>query len=243
MHFSDGIKAIFYDLDGTLRLNNPNGWQAFADYAVSLGAPVSGMDRLRVARWEHYYFAESPELVSDRTAFTASDAFWLNYNHRQLQVLGANSEQAAELAPHIHKLMREDYKPQDIIPTDLPATLQTLKEKGYFLGVMSNRFEPYNDYLAQKGIESYFDMIMYAGEAGVRKPRPEVFHFMLKKAGSSAEASVYVGDNYFADALGARSAGLQPVLFDTQNLFERPECPVITAHGQILKFLNGNKPA
>ena len=242
MHFSNGIKAIFYDLDGTLRTNKPNGWQAFAEYTASMGIPVSKADRLRLARWEHHYFAESPELVADRVTYTTPDAFWLNYNRRQLRELGTKPEQTEELALRIHKSMRDDYKPEDIIPADVPATLQTLKEKGYFLGVMSNRFEPYHEYLASKGLADYFDMIMHAGEAGIRKPRPEVFQFMLKKAGISAEVSVYVGDNYFADALGARSAGLRPILFDTEKLFEQPDCEVITAHSQLIGLLNGNKP-
>ena len=92
------FRAIFYDLDGTLRMNVPNGWRAFTEFADDLGIKTSEADRRRAARWEHYYFAESPELRSDRDAFSESTDFWSNYGCRQLAVLGASPAQAAALA-------------------------------------------------------------------------------------------------------------------------------------------------
>jgi HAD superfamily hydrolase (TIGR01549 family) len=236
----NGIKAIFYDLDGTLRTNIPAGRVAFIAQAAALGLETSAGTRQRAALWEHRYFAESPELVSDRDEFhDDSRAFWLNYCFRQLQALGATPEQARELAPQLNAFMGEQYKPQDIIFDDVHETLRTLRESGYFIGVMSNRFEPYIDYLNKRGLGELFDLVVYAGEAGIRKPNPEVFHFMLDKAGFSPTESVYVGDNYFADVVGARRAGMRAVLYDRERLFETPDCPVITEHAQILELLSG----
>jgi predicted HAD superfamily phosphohydrolase YqeG len=36
-----------------------------------------------------------------------------------------------------------------------------------------------------------------------------------------------VGDNYFADVVGARNAGIQPILIDPVNLFPEADCVVI----------------
>lgn len=235
----NGIKAIFYDLDGTLRTHLPLGREAFVERAAELGLESDADTRHRAALWEHRYFAESPELVSDRETFhDDSRAFWVNYGFRQLQVLGASPEQARELAPQLNAYMGERYKPIDIIFDGVHSTLQKLRESGYYLGVMSNRFEPYTDYLNERGLGELLDLVVYAGEAGIRKPNPEVFQFMLAKAGFSASASLYVGDNYFADVVGARRAGLQAVLFDRERLFESPDCPVITEHPQLLEFLS-----
>jgi putative hydrolase of the HAD superfamily len=240
MQSTNGIKAIFYDLDGTLRLNNPSGRMVFADYSVSLGMNITEEDRLRAARWEHYFFAESPELVGDRNEFSDdSQGFWLNYGRRQLEVLGASPEQARELAPQVSAYMGEHYKPEDVILDEVYVTLKSLREHGYYLGVMSNRFEPYTDYLNERGLGSLFDLVVYAGEAGVRKPHPEVFHYMLEKAGVAPSKSLYVGDNYFADVVGARRAGLGAVLYDRERLFVEPDCPVITEHRQIFDLLDG----
>ncbi len=236
----NGIKAVFYDLDGTLRANIPSGHDAFLEKAADLGLELVVGVRQRVAIWEHRYFAESPELISDRETFRDdSRAFWTNYGFRQLQVMGATPNIARELAPQLNAYMSEHFKPQDIIFEDVHRTLQTLREGGFFLGIMSNRFEPYTDYLNERGLGELFDLVVYAGEAGIRKPNPEVFHYMLEKAGFSPSESIYVGDNYFADVVGARRAGMLPVLYDRNKLFESPDCPVITEHAQLLDFLAG----
>ena len=39
--------------------------------------------------------------------------------------------------------------------------------------------------------------------------------------------AVYVGDNYFADVIGAQRAGIGAVLIDPQDLFPEADCPVI----------------
>jgi len=234
----NGIKAIFYDLDGTLRMSVPLGRDAFLEHAAALGLELAAGTRQRVAIWEHRYFAESPEIISDREIFRDdSRAFWTNYGFRQLQVMGATPAVARELAPQVNAYMGEHFKPKDIIFEDVHETLRALRESGYFLGIMSNRFEPYTDYLQERGLDVLFDLVVYAGEAGIRKPNPEVFHFMLNKAGFAPSESVYVGDNYFADVVGSRRAGMLPVLYDREGLFESPDCPVIHEHAQLLDFL------
>ncbi len=236
----NGIRAIFYDLDGTLRASVPLGREIFAQQAAALGLETSAEAVRRAAIWEHRYFAESPEIISDREIFhDDSQAFWLNYCFRQLQVLGATPEQARELAPQLNAYMGEHFKPKDIIFEDVHETLQTLRKSGFFLGVMSNRFEPYTDYLHEHGLGQLFNLVVHAGEAGIRKPNPKIFQFMLDKAGFSPSESVYVGDNYFADVIGARNAGMLGILYDHQRLFENPDCPVMTTHAQILELLAG----
>jgi HAD superfamily hydrolase (TIGR01549 family) len=231
------IRAIFYDLDGTLRMNVPNSWRAFADFAKELGLHTGREDHLRIARWEHYYFAESPEICADRASFPDRPSFWANYGRRQLAVLGASPEQVCELAPELYQRMNDDYRPADTIPDDLVKTLENLKERGYLLGVLSNRDESYSGYLAERGLGEFFSLAIFAGETGMYKPNPGVFHYLLEKAGVSAEESIYVGDNYYADVVGSREAGMTPVLLDVNGVFDEPDCPVIQSHSQIFPLL------
>jgi HAD superfamily hydrolase (TIGR01549 family) len=231
------IRAVFYDLDGTLRLNVPNSWRAFAEFARELGLTSTPADLHRLARWEHAYFAQSPEILVDSAAFPEPADFWRNFCQRELLALGADARQAVELAPQLSQRMDKDYKPADLLPEDLLETLAALKADGYLLGVLSNRDKPYTDYLAKRGLKEFFDLALYAGEAGLYKPHPGVFHFLLEKAGVSAAEAIYIGDNYYADVVGARQAGLQPVLFDLHHLFPEADCPVIQAHSQIYSLL------
>ena len=46
------IKAIFFDLDGTLRHNLPGGGEIFSEHVRSLGLELSDDDLQRAMRWE-----------------------------------------------------------------------------------------------------------------------------------------------------------------------------------------------
>jgi HAD superfamily hydrolase (TIGR01549 family) len=238
MLLRNGIKAVFYDLDGTLRTSSPLARVAFADQAACLGLPVTPEDHLRIARWEHYYFAGSDELRADRLSFT-ENAFWVNYSRRQLLELGASPQQAEELAILLNKYMRDQYQPQDVLLPDVPHTLKVLKDSGYILAVVSNREEPYQDYLQEIGLGEYFDFSLAAGEVNCWKPDKGVFECALQKGGVQACETVYIGDNYYADVLGARNAGMKPVLLDVHGVFEldQPGFPVVDSHMQILDLL------
>ena len=231
------ITHIFYDLDGTLRLSVPAGRLVFADGATSLGVTLDAEARQRAAIWEHRYWAASPELRADSHDFPDEESFWTRYSQRQLLVLGASPEQAADLAHAMHQYMAAYYNPEDVIPPDVAPTLQALRERGYQMGIMSNRENPYQQYLAQVGLDGFFGQILCAPESGFRKPNPGAFYYMLQKAEARAENSLYIGDNYFADVVGAREAGIKPILFDINGLFKDSDCLVIARHSQIFDLL------
>ena len=59
------------------------------------------------------------------------------------------------------------------------------------------------------------------------KPDALIFQHAVQRAGSRPACTLYVGDNYFADIVGAQRAGLKPVLLDPERIFPEAECPVI----------------
>jgi HAD superfamily hydrolase (TIGR01549 family) len=233
------IKTILYDLDGTLRFNQPSGREFFLDYVATLGVPVSAQDRRRVAVWEHRYWAESAAMLRDMAEQTTPDAFWTRYSERQLEALGCAPGQVLALAAETHRYMGEHYQPQDVLLPGAAEVLAQLRAADYRLGVVSNRQEPFGEYLAQKGLAPLVDFSVSGSEAGSRKPDKGIFEFALRRAGSRAEETIYVGDNYFADVIGARAAGVNPVLFDPQEVFDEPGCPVIRSHNELLDLLDG----
>ncbi len=234
-----GIQAILFDMDGTLRESQPTGGEVFTEYALSLGLPISEHDRILAARWEHYYFADSPEIRQDFQTFGDDDkGFWQNFGQRRLVALGCSVQQAEELAPAFSKHMEENYKPTDVIPEGAFEALESLRRKGYVLGVVSNRDLPYQERLRELGLSPYFSFSLAAGEVHSWKPGPGIFEAALKRAETQAHETVYVGDNYFADVVGARNAGLHPILYDRLNIFDDPGCPVITSFLQLPTLLN-----
>lgn len=235
---ANGIKAIFFDLDGTLRHSVPSGGEVFTDYVIELGLQVDHESRLRAMRWEHLYWANSTDLRDDLLAHSGeTENFWIEYSRRRLVALGAPPEWAVEFAPNVSKHMGEFYKPESIVPEDVRRTLPLLKEAGYILAVISNREQPFRELLVEHGISEYFDFSMAAGEVQVWKPDPGLFEHALQRVNLSPTDAIYVGDNYYADVVGSRAAGLRPVLYDPLGIFPDPDCEIIKSFDELNSIL------
>lgn len=228
------IKAVFFDLDGTLRHSVPSGGEVFTDYVVTLGLAVNDEARLRALRWEHLYWASSVDLRDDLLAHAGeTENFWIEYSRRRLIALGASPQWAREFAAKASVHMGEFYRPESIVPEDVRRALPQLKQAGYILGVISNRDKPFLDVLKDHGIDEFFDFSLAAGEVNVFKPEPGVFEHALQRLNLSPQEAIYVGDNYYADVVGARRAGLQPVLYDPLGIFPDPDCATIKSFDEL----------
>jgi putative hydrolase of the HAD superfamily len=65
------------------------------------------------------------------------------------------------------------------------------------------------------------------------KPEPEIFGHALRRLNLTAQEALYVGDNYYADVVGARRAGLRPVLYDPRGIFPEPGCETIKSFDEL----------
>jgi len=236
----NGIKAILFDLDGTLHHSLPSGSDVFADYVASRGFPSSGDDRQRALRWEHYYWANSRELGADiGIKKDENQEFWCKYSVRRLTALGLSSITAEALAPDVCQYMSQSFQYKTTVPAELPGVLDTLQKSGYRLGVVSNRDHPFWEFLQELGLCPFFDFSLAGGEVKSWKPEPGIFQAAIERANSRAGQTIYVGDNYFADVVGARRAGLKPVLYDPGGLFHEPGCSVITSFDELIGVIKG----
>ena len=152
--------------------------------------------------------------------------------------MGCAADQAEQLAPLVNSYMKENYKPENWVDPSTFDLLAELKAAGYLLGVVSNRDLPFDEELTQLGLDDYFALSISGGEAGSKKPEAGIFHFALSRAGTRPDQTMYVGDNYFADVVGARNAGLHPVLLDIGGIFHQPDCPSIKTLRDLLAVLD-----
>jgi len=238
LNSSKKIKAVLFDLDGTLRHHLPTGGEVFVEYLRSLGMDISAEDKVRAEHWEHLYFANSPEIQADNETFKNDlKAFWVNFTKRRLAVFGIDSMEVIELAPKVSDYMGEFYKPEVYVPEEVFTLLTSLKESGYVLGVVSNRDEPFLEELKNLKLDSYFYFTLAGGEVKSYKPDALIFERALEIAGTSAPETMYIGDNYFADVVGSRRAGLMPVLYDPITLFPDADCAVIKSFAELPQLL------
>src|ERR1051325_10084670 len=158
MNSNHRIKAVFFDLDGTLRHSVPSGGEVFTDYVITLGLPVTQEDRKRATRWEHMYWANSPDLRDDLLAHSGeTENFWVEYSRRRLVALGATPDVAIEFAPKASMHMGSEYKPESVTPEDVRRDLIQLKQDGSLMAVLSNRDKPFQEVLDTHNISEFFD--------------------------------------------------------------------------------------
>jgi len=231
------IKTVLFDLDGTLHHQVPRGSDVFANYAQSLGYKVSDEDKVRAEHWTHFYFAYSLEIQNDQKEFTDEKSFWSNFARRRLVALGLPPTDAADLAPEVSAYIADTHKPVSYVPQDAFPVLKALKSKGYIMGMLSNREKPYWEKLIDLNLDSYFKFALASGELNAYKPNKVVFEKALELAETSAAETMYVGDNYFADVVGARRVGITPVLYDPESLFSDTDCAVIKSFDELAELL------
>jgi putative hydrolase of the HAD superfamily len=238
MNSNHTIKAVFFDLDGTLRHSVPAGGDVFTDYIQTLGMRINDEDRIRAMRWEHLYWASSADLRDDLMAHSAdTENFWIEYSRRRLIALGISPAIAGEYAARVSAHMGAEYKPESIVPDEVRNSLAQLKQKGYRMAVLSNRDRPFLETLETHAIHEFFEFSLAGGEVNSYKPEPGLFEHALQRTGLSAQEAVYVGDNYFADVVGARRAGLTPILFDPDEIFPEADCIVIKSFDELISSI------
>jgi 2-haloalkanoic acid dehalogenase type II len=96
---------------------------------------------------------------------------------------------------------------------DVPRTLETLKDEGYEIGVISDADEAdLTLQLESAHIQGYFDTVTTSSEAMSYKPNPRIFEMALDKMKCRALQACHIGDTQEFDVVGANNMGLNSVL-------------------------------
>lgn len=89
--------------------------------------------------------------------------------------------------------------------------LETLKSRGYQLGIIANQALDARDRLRRFGLYELFEVIVISQEQGVAKPQHAIFLDALYKAQTEASRSVMIGDKLTNDIVPAKALGFKTV--------------------------------
>lgn len=120
---------------------------------------------------------------------------------------------------------------------DVKATVATLIERGYRVGVISNLWAFPADYIFEEtGLGKLFpeESRIYSFKVGHRKPDPEIFYAACEQFNAKPEECLMVGDNVEADVRGALRVGMKAALIDRPG---EVKADIIPADALVLRTL------
>jgi putative hydrolase of the HAD superfamily len=197
-------RAIFLDAGGTL-IHPDRGFILHAlaeagvhkDEAAFLIADQAARERRSAA-------IRSGAVLDDASS-------WRIYAARLLELLEATADSADAVTARI----RERHQAGTLWTHVEPGTADTLaalKARGFILGVVSNADGRVASFLELVGLSRWLDFVVDSGKVGVEKPNPRIFEVALALAGVQPAEALHVGDVYEVDVVGARAAGIEPLL-------------------------------
>jgi len=107
----------------------------------------------------------------------------------------------------------------------------------YQLGVISNADGTIARLLKTVGLAGYFRSIIDSGAVGHQKPSAEIFLLALKSLRVEPRESVYVGDIYSVDYLGATGVGMKAVLIDGLGVYAHLDVPKVAKLAELEALL------
>jgi HAD superfamily hydrolase (TIGR01662 family) len=231
----EDVRTVLFDFDGTLVFHQPDSFDVIADFCAEIDQPLSD-EAIRLGRrMRHHYFVDPT--IRQQMETLSRDELWRHLNRHLLEAIdiqGDLDKLAAEVTEYLGSIELTYHSPE---PT--AHTLGELRRRGYTLGLITNResVDRFHEVLGMTELESHFELILASGEVGVRKPDPGIFGEALERMRAAAEQSLYVGDNYWADVVGAQRAGVTPVLLDPHGVFAEADCLVIECIDELLTLL------
>jgi putative hydrolase of the HAD superfamily len=116
-------------------------------------------------------------------------------------------------------------------------TVRRLRGAGYRIGVVSNAEGRVENDLAVAGFEGLLDTVIDSHVVGVAKPDPKIFLLALERLGGSPETAIFLGDVPSVDVVGARAAGVFPILLDRHGLYPTADAPRLRAIEELPDYL------
>jgi putative hydrolase of the HAD superfamily len=225
----DHIRAVFLDAGGTLIfLDRHFIIERLAGHGIHVDdAAFRAADRVATAH--------AVQLMREGQAIDDA-ARWRAYGEMLLRELGCGLGAGLDMARAVRQRNDEGTLWAYVEPGTAEVLAQ-LRASGYKLIVVSNADGRVADFLGRAGLGDHFDAIIDSTVVGVEKPDAGIFRIACERAGVAPGEAVHVGDIYEIDVVGARAAGILPILFDPHATGSYADCDRIATLGELCDLL------
>jgi HAD superfamily hydrolase (TIGR01549 family) len=215
-------RFIFFDVGNTLLF--PNRPLVLSPLAAEVHPTL-----------EHWQACERRTKLQFDTAMLNGDAsfgFWWRFHTLLLEELNASNDQVRDaIVENMRFSTNWDHK--------LPGTREALDRIAceYTIAVISNSDGKVAQVLQRCEIHDCFGSVTDSGVVGFEKPHPAIFEAALGAMNARPEESLYVGDVYSVDYVGATQAGMHAVLFDVAGAYRDREFPRVESLGELESWI------
>jgi putative hydrolase of the HAD superfamily len=227
--------AVVFDCGDTLLRMDPSRAELFRDVAATAGIILALPDVERA--YEIVDFA----IRMKSSAIGSQDArlgFYHSMNSALCNVFGIQKS-LSTLHP---RLVAEFGRRRRWHPfPDVGDVLQELAGR-VPLYVLANWDSSLPVVLRDAGLDRFFRCALSSEVLGWEKPERACFEAFLSRTSLDSSATIYVGNEYIADVIGARDAGLTPLLVDRGGKLTAADCARVSSFMELAGALNGHLP-
>ena len=126
----------------------------------------------------------------------------------------------------------------ELVPDDVRPALQALRARNLRVTVVSNANGTLCAHMDRLGLTPSVQCVLDSQDLGVEKPDPRLFEIALERSGAERGSTIHVGDIYHVDVVGARAAGIRPVLVDPAGLYGDADCTRVRSLGDLLTLID-----
>jgi putative hydrolase of the HAD superfamily len=230
------IKAVFFDLYQTLVHYEPSQEELEARALEKLGfqTTAQALNRpiLTANEWIYQQIAKRPLSQRSREEIAAL------YTEYQRIVIKEAGIQAEEKVVMTLLGMMQQAKMDIVLYEDTLPALIDLKKRGLVTGLISNIEKNMTETIQKLGISNQLDIVVTSQDAGAAKPQPEIFRYAMQQVKMQPAESLYIGDQYQVDVLGANATGMKGILLDRVGYYrEKLDCPKIKSLKEVIDYV------
>ncbi len=225
------IETVSFDAGGVLV--NPN-WERVAAALSAQGIQVDAqvLESAEPAAKKRYDRPPTVEVAGEE------QNGWGYFNYI-LEGIGIKPSAATEAALRSLKGYHAEHNLWECVAPGARETLRVIRSRGLKCIVVSNANGRLHGLLDRLDLTRYFDVIVDSFVEQVEKPDPRLFRIAMQRAGAKPERTLHVGDFYHFDVVGARAAGMLPLLIDKADLYQEADCPRVRSVGDVDSFVFG----
>lgn len=215
-------RFVFFDVGNTLLFPNRD----------RILAPLPEDRRPTLDGWRALERRTKHEFDQGVISGTPDHGFWWTFHTHLLEQLNAENDR-------VRNALVQNTQNSANWDQILPGTRDVLDRirQRYASAVISNSDGKIEAVLRHCGIYDCFASVTDSGNVGHEKPHPAIFAAALRAMNADPAQSLYVGDVYSVDYLGAQAAGMQAVLFDVAGAYRETEVPRVASLAELEKWL------